>query len=85
MVALKQIEGLSKMRAALQEFGFSDREIALLHHLAQGADNKLIAYDLGISEAAIYARIKRLCRKLGVATRAQAAAWARDRAQADGS
>ena len=69
------------MRAALQDFGFvpskgceapfSDRELAILNHLAQGADNKLIAYDLDISEAAIYAHIKKLCRKLSVGTRAQ--------------
>ncbi len=73
------------MGTALQHLSFSDRETDLLRHLAQGADNKLIAYHLDISEAAIYARIKRLCRKLGVATRAHAAAWARDRVQADGS
>jgi DNA-binding NarL/FixJ family response regulator len=88
----KQLEGvIQKMRAALQDLGFvpnkgneapfSDREMAILHHLAEGADNKLIAYDLDISEAALYAHIKELCRKLGVETRAQAAVWARDHEQ----
>ena len=82
------------MRAALQDLGFvpskdteapfSDREMAILHHLAQGADNKLIAYDLDISEAALYTHLKKLCPKLGVETRAQAAVWARDNEQPEG-
>jgi two-component system, NarL family, nitrate/nitrite response regulator NarL len=72
------------MRPTFQEFGFSDRETAILHHLTQGADNKLIAYDLGIPEAAIYAHIRKLCRKLGVGTRAQVAVWARDHEQLEG-
>jgi two-component system nitrate/nitrite response regulator NarL len=56
----------------------SPRESAILSHLAHGAGNRLIAYDLDISEAAIYVHVKNLCRKIGAENRTQAAAWAHD-------
>jgi two-component system, NarL family, nitrate/nitrite response regulator NarL len=55
--------------------------MAILTHLSQGADNRLIAHDLDTSEAAVYVHIRTLCHKLGVTTRAQAAVWARDHQQ----
>ena len=53
----------------------SEREDQILRFLASGTRNKLIAHDLGISEATVKFHIRALLRKLGAANRTQAAIW----------
>lgn len=54
------------------------REAEVLAGLAQGAANKEIARDLGLTEAAVKFHLKNLFRKLGVSRRALALGVARD-------
>ncbi len=51
------------------------RERRVLELLAQGASNKEIARELGISEGTVRTHLERLYRKLGVRSRTEAAAW----------
>jgi two-component system nitrate/nitrite response regulator NarL len=52
------------------------RENEILGCLTEGASNKLIARQLGISEATVKIHVKALVRKIGVQNRTQAALWA---------
>jgi two-component system nitrate/nitrite response regulator NarL len=51
----------------------SEREDQILRFLTSGTRNKLIAHDLGITEATVKFHIRALMRKLGAANRTQAA------------
>lgn len=59
--------------------GLGRREIEVLRALSQGRPNKVIARDLGVSEAAIKLHLNSIYRRLGVANRTQAALLARER------
>lgn len=48
------------------------RQLAVLGLLAQGKANKIIAYELGISEITVKAHVSAILRKLGVSNRLQA-------------
>ena len=52
------------------------RETEILGCLTEGAPNKLIARQLGITEATVKIYVKSLIRKIGVQNRTQAALWA---------
>jgi two-component system nitrate/nitrite response regulator NarL len=54
----------------------SPREKELLSHLTAGRSNKLIARDLGITEATVKVHLKSVLRKIRVDNRTQAAIWA---------
>lgn len=54
----------------------STRERQILEGLAMGNSNKVIANDLGLSEATVKVHIKSVLRKLRVRNRTQAAIWA---------
>lgn len=54
----------------------SGREAAILNGLVQGASNKLIAYQLKITEATVKVHVKAILRKIRVKNRTQAAIWA---------
>ncbi len=54
------------------------REAEVLAALSQGATNKQIAWDLGLTEAAVKFHLKNLFRKLGVSRRTLAISVARD-------
>lgn len=54
----------------------SAREAAILHYLAQGASNKVIARKLSITEATVKVHMKSILRKTDVKNRTQAAIWA---------
>lgn len=54
----------------------SDREVEVLQHVAQGKSNKKIADELNISEKTVKAHLRSIFRKLEVADRAQAVAYA---------
>ena len=56
--------------------GLSPREQEILQALVTGASNKVIAYNLGITEATEKVHIKMLLRKIDVNNRTQAAIWA---------
>jgi len=52
------------------------RELDILRCLTDGASNKLIARDLGITESTVKIHMKSLIRKIGAQNRTQAALWA---------
>src|SRR5262245_15437905 len=54
----------------------SGREAAILGGLVQGASNKVIAYQLRITEATVKVHVKAILRKIRVKNRTQAAIWA---------
>ena len=54
----------------------TQRETEILGCLTEGAPNKLIARQLGITEATVKIHVKSLIRKIGVQNRTQAALWA---------
>ena len=54
----------------------SGREAAILNALVQGAPNKVIAYQLCITEATVKVHVKAVLRKIRVTNRTQAAIWA---------
>jgi two-component system nitrate/nitrite response regulator NarL len=54
----------------------SDREVEILHHLVSGAQNKVIARSLDITESTIKVHVKAILRKIGASNRTQAAIWA---------
>jgi two-component system, NarL family, nitrate/nitrite response regulator NarL len=54
----------------------SGREAQILHHITQGASNKVIARDLGLAEATVKVHVKAILRKVKVSNRTQAALWA---------
>jgi two-component system nitrate/nitrite response regulator NarL len=55
---------------------FSDRELAILSCLEDGASNKVIARKLGITESTVKVHLKAIMRKLRVKNRTQTAIWA---------
>jgi DNA-binding NarL/FixJ family response regulator len=64
-------------RTAADELGLSERELAVLQQLAQGAANKEIAARLGIAEGTVKNHVTSILDKLGVSDRTQAALRAR--------
>ena len=52
------------------------REQEILHGLAQGLSNKLIARNLDITDATVKVHVKNLLKKLGFRSRLEAAVWA---------
>jgi len=54
----------------------SGREAAILNALVQGKSNKVIAYQLCITEATVKVHVKAILRKIRVHNRTQAAIWA---------
>jgi two-component system, NarL family, nitrate/nitrite response regulator NarL len=57
--------------------GLSNRELAILRTLMEGASNKVIARRLVITEATVKVHMKAILRKLRLQNRTQAAIWAR--------
>jgi two-component system nitrate/nitrite response regulator NarL len=54
----------------------TQREAEILGCLTEGSPNKMIARQLGITEATVKIHVKSLIRKIGVQNRTQAALWA---------
>ena len=61
-----------------QQRGLTDRERQILHLLAKGASNKLIAREIRISEGTVKVHLRSIFRKLNVRNRTQAALIARE-------
>lgn len=59
----------------------TERETEILHGLAQGHSNKLIARDLNITDATVKVHVKNLLKKLGFRSRLEAAVWTVGRAK----
>lgn len=68
---------MREMQAPTPKDDLTEREIEVLHHLAQGQTNKEIAQILILGEETIKTHVSRVLSKLGVKTRTQAAllAW----------
>ena len=64
--------------------GLSDREMQILSHLLNGAQNKQIARDLQISEGTVKVHLKAILKKIGAQNRTQAAIWAHSQGMKDG-
>lgn len=54
----------------------SEREFEIVHWLARGAPNKVIAGKMSITEATVKVHIKAILKKVGATNRTQAAIWA---------
>jgi DNA-binding NarL/FixJ family response regulator len=50
----------------------TSRQLAVLSHLQQGKANKLIAYELGMSESTVKCHVRTIMRKMGATNRTQA-------------
>jgi len=59
----------------MQTIQLSPRQNEILTLVAQGHANKMIAYQLGMSEKTVRNHLTILFRKLNVASRTQAAVW----------
>ena len=59
--------------ASHQETSFTPREIEVLHRLRQGLQNKIIAYELGISESMVKVHLRNVMKKLNASNRTQVA------------
>ncbi|NOZ42573.1 MAG: response regulator transcription factor [Alphaproteobacteria bacterium] len=79
-----QETGGSRAPRALKDNGgmaaLTPRQLAVLALLAEGKANKIIAYELGISEITVKAHVSAILRKLGVSNRLQAVLVCRDMA-----
>jgi DNA-binding CsgD family transcriptional regulator len=51
------------------------RELTIAHMVAQGKPNKIIAYELCLSEQTVKNHIVKICRKIGVRNRSAIALW----------
>ena len=63
----------------------SEREHQVLTHALLGHTNKVIAYELGLSDSTVRVLLHRACRKLGVSNRAEAVARFAELAGASGA
>jgi two-component system nitrate/nitrite response regulator NarL len=67
----------------LSRKSLSGREAQVLHLLTQGASNKVIARDLGLTEATVKVHVKAVLRKVKASNRTQAAVWAQHQMTVD--
>ena len=74
--ALPQCAGKRPKINARLRGTLTPRELDILRCLTDGASNKLIARDLGITESTVKIHMKSLIRKIGAQNRTQAALWA---------
>jgi len=58
------------------EAGLTDQENKILELISTGKSNKIIAYDLGITEGTVKVHVKHLLKKLNFKSRVEAALWA---------
>jgi two-component system nitrate/nitrite response regulator NarL len=61
---------------AKQSKDLSARETQILRYLMKGATNKIIAQELGLSEATVKVHVKAVLKKMNATNRTQAATWA---------
>ena len=74
---LREFRELVEGRAAAPIFApLSPREAEILHHIAQGASNKEVAFALSLSEQTVKNHMSSVLRKLAVNDRTQAVVYA---------
>jgi two-component system nitrate/nitrite response regulator NarL len=61
---------------SMSEAGLTDQEEKILQLVSTGKSNKLIAFDLGITEGTVKVHVKHMLRKLNLKSRVEAALWA---------
>ena len=76
MITSGQIDPTAAEVRASSMKGLSEREREIMGCLVYGKANKVIARQLGITEATVKVHIKAVLRKLNVSNRTQAALWA---------
>ena len=64
-------------RAATRQNQLTSRQGAVLSHLQQGKANKIIAYELGMSESTVKVHVRNIMHKMGATNRTQVAYKAR--------
>ena len=74
LIADMQLHPASLREATAEAGALTPRQITVLSLLANGKPNKIIARELGISEATVKFHVTAVIRKLGVSTRAEAIA-----------
>lgn len=52
---------------------FTPRQIAVLHRLRQGKANKIIAYELAMSESTVKVHVRNIMKKMSATNRTEAA------------
>jgi DNA-binding NarL/FixJ family response regulator len=60
-------------RAPASKSRLTSRQGAVLNHLQQGKANKIIAYELGMSESTVKVHVRNIMQKMGATNRTQAA------------
>jgi two-component system, NarL family, nitrate/nitrite response regulator NarL len=75
-LAVDERQPTNALGQAVPGLQLSCREAAILNGLVQGAPNKVIAYQLQITEATVKVHVKAILRKIRVKNRTQAAIWA---------
>ncbi|MFY9178438.1 MAG: two-component system response regulator NarL [Venatoribacter sp.] len=63
------------VRPASELDSLTGREIEILHCIAKGMSNKVIARELDISDGTVKVHVKHLLKKLGLRSRVEAAVW----------
>lgn len=63
---------------SLFQSGLTERELDVLWFIAQGTSNKVIAFELGLSENTIKVHVQNLLRKLQLSSRTQASIYANE-------
>lgn len=57
-------------------YDLTERELQVLHMIAEGLSNKMIGNKLGIAESTVKVHVKHILGKIGLRTRVEAAVWA---------
>jgi DNA-binding NarL/FixJ family response regulator len=60
-------------RVMARQNRLTSRQVAVLGHLQQGKANKIIAYELGMSESTVKVHVRNIMHKMGATNRTQAA------------
>jgi DNA-binding CsgD family transcriptional regulator len=75
---LARVDSLAITRPAGNPDGLTDRELEVLRHLSAGATNKAIAAELFLSVRTVDRHVSNIFTKIGVSSRAAAAAYAHE-------
>jgi DNA-binding CsgD family transcriptional regulator len=73
---LARVDSLASGEPSVRSHGLTPRELQVLHLIAAGEPNKVIAADLHLSEKTIDRHVSNILNKLDVSSRTAATAWA---------